>query len=303
MNPDTAVADPDALAAELGSRVEEATKRLEQTAAETTDDQARAPSQLPDWSRGHVLTHLARNADGLRNLLVWARTGVETPQYPSVQARNDGIEAGAGRRAAELAADIAESAAQFAAEAARLSGADWTVQVAGVRGSGHPAWFTLWRRLSEVEIHHVDLGLGYRPADWPEQFSSQCLDLVADRFSGPDCVAALLVSTDDGAEYRTGPPGQPATVTVTGQTRELLAWLIGRTAGNRLITEPAAHSHPFPHGRYQGTSYSGNVTVGGPADTRELPGLSITKVAVGPMDTPPARKVSAGQAACAARSG
>jgi hypothetical protein len=30
-------------------------------------------------------------------------------------------------------------------------------------------------------------------------------------------------------------------------------------------------------------SYSGNVTVGGPADTRELPGLSITKVAVGPM--------------------
>jgi maleylpyruvate isomerase len=246
MNPDTAVADPGALAAELGSRVEEATKRLEQTAAETTDDQARAPSQLPDWSRGHVLTHLARNADGLRNLLVWARTGVETAQYPSVQARNDGIEAGAGRRAAELAADIAESAAQFAAEAARLSGADWTVQVAGVRGSGHPAWFTLWRRLSEVEIHHVDLGLGYRPADWPEQFSSQCLDLVADRFSGPDCVAALLVSTDDGAEYRIGPPGQPATVTVTGQTRELLAWLIGRAAGNRLITEPAGPLPPVP---------------------------------------------------------
>ncbi len=134
MNPDTAVADPDALAAGLGSRVEEATKRLEQTAAETTDDQARAPSRLPDWSRGHVLTHLARNADGLRNLLVWARTGVETPQYPSVQARNNGIKAGAGRSAAELAADIAESAAQFAAEAARLSGADWTVQVAGVRG-------------------------------------------------------------------------------------------------------------------------------------------------------------------------
>jgi glyoxylase-like metal-dependent hydrolase (beta-lactamase superfamily II) len=31
-------------------------------------------------------------------------------------------------------------------------------------------------------------------------------------------------------------------------------------------------------------TYSGNVTVGGPADTRELPGLEITKVAVGPMD-------------------
>jgi len=31
-------------------------------------------------------------------------------------------------------------------------------------------------------------------------------------------------------------------------------------------------------------TYNGNVSVGGPAQTRELPGLSITKVAVGPMD-------------------
>ncbi|HEY1617225.1 MAG TPA: MBL fold metallo-hydrolase [Streptosporangiaceae bacterium] len=31
-------------------------------------------------------------------------------------------------------------------------------------------------------------------------------------------------------------------------------------------------------------TYTGDVTVGGPADTRELPGLSITKVSVGPMD-------------------
>jgi len=31
-------------------------------------------------------------------------------------------------------------------------------------------------------------------------------------------------------------------------------------------------------------SYTGNVSVGGPVDTRELPGLTVTKVAVGPMD-------------------
>jgi glyoxylase-like metal-dependent hydrolase (beta-lactamase superfamily II) len=31
-------------------------------------------------------------------------------------------------------------------------------------------------------------------------------------------------------------------------------------------------------------SYTGDVTVGGPSDVRELPGLSITKVAVGPYD-------------------
>jgi glyoxylase-like metal-dependent hydrolase (beta-lactamase superfamily II) len=31
-------------------------------------------------------------------------------------------------------------------------------------------------------------------------------------------------------------------------------------------------------------TYTGEVTLGGPADTRELPGLTITKVSVGPMD-------------------
>ncbi|WP_322759947.1 MBL fold metallo-hydrolase [Frankia sp. Cr2] len=36
--------------------------------------------------------------------------------------------------------------------------------------------------------------------------------------------------------------------------------------------------------RIKGDGYSGAVVVGGPADVRELPGLTITKVAVGPMD-------------------
>ncbi len=247
MKPDDPVADPDAVAADLAARIDEATERLEQTAAKLTDDQARAPSRLPDWTRGHVLTHLARNADGLRNLLVWARTGVETPQYPSDQARNEGIEAGADRQAAALAADLTESAARFAAEAELLSGADWIATVAGVRGNGHPAWYTLWRRLSEVEIHHVDLGLEYGPQDWPGQFAAQCLATVAGNFAArPQAPPAVLHSTDDDTQYRIGPPAEPAAVTVTGPARDLLAWLIGRSAGDSLVTEPAGPLPPVP---------------------------------------------------------
>ena len=104
----------------LRARIDAATGRLAATAAGLTDAQAREPSRLPGWSRGHVLTHLARNADGLRNLLVWARTGVETPQYPSREAREAGIKAGAGRAAAVLAEDVEQSAAAFAAEAATV---------------------------------------------------------------------------------------------------------------------------------------------------------------------------------------
>ena len=34
-----------------------------------TDEQARAGSRLPGWTRGHLVTHLARNADGIRNMV------------------------------------------------------------------------------------------------------------------------------------------------------------------------------------------------------------------------------------------
>ncbi|MEU6967194.1 maleylpyruvate isomerase N-terminal domain-containing protein [Kitasatospora aureofaciens] len=93
-------------AAEL-ARIRAATGLLLRTAARLCDADVRAPSLLPGWSRGHVLTHLARNADGGRRLLSWARTGVPTPEYPGLAERDARIEAGAGRGAAELVADRA----------------------------------------------------------------------------------------------------------------------------------------------------------------------------------------------------
>ena len=60
-----------------------ATGRLLTVAGTLTDAEVAEPSLLPGWTRGHVLTHLARNADGLANLLRWAGTGIETPVYAS----------------------------------------------------------------------------------------------------------------------------------------------------------------------------------------------------------------------------
>src|SRR5919106_3424262 len=73
------------------------------------DDAFAAPSALPGWSRAHVLTHVARNADALINLLTWARTGVRTPAYASREQRDADIEAGARRTPAEIRADVVES--------------------------------------------------------------------------------------------------------------------------------------------------------------------------------------------------
>jgi maleylpyruvate isomerase len=90
-------------------RVDDATQRMLKTAGTLSDDEVMQPSLLPGWTRGHVLARLAGNAEALRNLLIWARTGVRTPAYASQQARDEAIEAGAGRTAAELLDQLAGS--------------------------------------------------------------------------------------------------------------------------------------------------------------------------------------------------
>jgi maleylpyruvate isomerase len=232
--------------ADILAMVGAATAALLRTARDLTDEQAGAPSRLPGWTRGHVLTHLARNADGLANLLTWARTGVVTPMYASPGEREVNIEAGAGRPAAELTADVTASAAAFAAAAQAVPGPAWAAEVNG-RGWSHPAWYTLWRRVSEVEIHHVDLGLEYGPGDWPAAFAATSLRRISGEFAArPECPAARLLAADSGAEYTIGAgtgSAAGATVTVTGPTRPMLAWLIGRGQGEELTAAPAG---PLP---------------------------------------------------------
>jgi maleylpyruvate isomerase len=96
--------------------VQQATESLFATIAGLTESRAREPSLLPGWSRGHVLTHLARNADALCNLLSWARTGVETPMYLSRDQRKADIEAGSGRPVDQLVDDVHTSSDRLLAE-------------------------------------------------------------------------------------------------------------------------------------------------------------------------------------------
>ena len=82
------------------------------------DDAARGPSLLPGWSVGHVLTHIARNADANAGVLAAAELGDVVPMYPSMEARNADIESGSSRRAADLVDDVRSSAARFEQQAA-----------------------------------------------------------------------------------------------------------------------------------------------------------------------------------------
>ncbi len=220
--------------------IETATAHLLETVEGFSDSDVHAPSLLPGWTRGHVLTHLARSADGLRNLLIWARTGVETPMYTSRRDRDADIEAGAGRSAAELLADVRDSAKRFADDVRTMPQQAWSVPVRGLTGPEFPASDMLWRRLQEVEVHHVDLAARYTPAHWPADFTSRALGRCLEYFSQkPDCPAFHLYADDTGRRFTLGDPQATAgACTVSGPERALLAWLIGRSTGDGLGIEP-----------------------------------------------------------------
>lgn len=210
--------------------VSAATEALVATAESLDIDALRSPSLCPGWTRGHVLAHVARNADALANLLNWANTGVETPMYPSAEARNADIEAGATRTPAELTEDLKESAAGFTKAVSAMPEQGWERLVrTGPAGTGSavPARRVMWLRLREVEIHHVDLNAGYRPSDWPPAFVDRALRDSLRACGRRDGVPPFTAVADGIREHVGGPGG----ATINGTSSGILAWLVGRSSG------------------------------------------------------------------------
>ena len=239
-------AEPTADPKSMLQMLETSADSLSRGVEELTDEQVREPSGLPGWTRGHVLAHVARNADALVNLLTWARTGDETPMYPSRQARDDGIAAGSGRTASEQRADLLESQARFMAAAAQMREADWQARIHwGADGQDAAADLVPWLRLVELEVHHVDLDLGYTPAHWTAWFVRRQLARTAEDFrSRPDTPAMTLRALDDDTEYVLGVDDGSAPV-VCGPQAALLAWLLGRYDGTGLtLMENADSAEP-----------------------------------------------------------
>ncbi|MFH9708681.1 maleylpyruvate isomerase family mycothiol-dependent enzyme [Streptomyces luteogriseus] len=206
--------------------VRDATERL-LTAVGTLDNASVThPSRLPGWSRGHVLAHLARNADALVNVLEGR------PMYVSGEARDADIERDAPRGIDVQLADLRESAARF--QQAGDAPADWARTVELRNGVTDSASRVPFRRWVEVELHHVDLGIGYELEDLPAEFTGREIDFLADRFAGhPDVPPARL--TDGTRAWRTGRDAEGgAEVTVTGSPADLLGWLAGRRTGTAL---------------------------------------------------------------------
>jgi maleylpyruvate isomerase len=192
-----------------------------------------APSLLPGWTRAHVLSHLARNADGMRSLLLSARTGAPIGMYPSRLLRDADIDAGATRDPALVLLDVHAAAERLAFDMAALPDDAWaaTVSPFGPDGPRLAAQALPGLRMREVEAHHVDLGLGYTFADSPRAMAESFLDQLPSRFAQTDLAPITVTATDLHRSWTVGGDGGP---TIEGRSSDLLAWALGRAPGSEL---------------------------------------------------------------------
>lgn len=222
----------------LRQEMHTATTTLLRDTISVTDQQWRGPSLLPGWTRGHVATHLARNADAFCRLVDGVRMGVATQMY--TVDRDSLIEAGAGRSGMQLQVDLDTTAEKLFDAFHELGDDRWDQQVSLRSGAAIPVRALPLARLTEVVVHHVDLDIGFRPARIPEHVASAGLAWALSRLSGEGLPALRLISTTGDVRYDIAGRNNP--VEVTGTTADLLCWIAGRggrVRGGDSVTLPA----------------------------------------------------------------
>jgi maleylpyruvate isomerase len=197
-----------------------------------TDEEFGAPSLLPAWSRAQLLAHLARNADALVNLLGWARTEVETPMYPSPEARDSGIAETAALPPPALRDEVLSATRRLADAVAEMPGPAWSAEVRTPQGHTVPASFVPWMRCREVWVHAVDLDAGVGFADIPDAVLAALADDVFRTWSNREQLPDAAVFAG-GREWGTG------ALAVAGSLPDVVAWLTGRSSGQDLEADGA----------------------------------------------------------------
>ena len=224
--------------------VREATWRLQAAVDDAIDTGAAntmaAPSRLPDWTIGHVVTHLARNADGLRRVLIGAVAGQQVQPYDSPKVRESDIEAGAQRDTAAIAEDLRTANQQLAGAIDEIPAPTWGFTVDLGRGGPTTADVILAARLGEVELHHHDLGVDGGLDLLDNAQANRLLQALMRTYVRTREVKGTTLIPDGGDPIRIRGGG----LEVAGTAIELVGWLSGRSDGSALRTAGALPELP-----------------------------------------------------------
>ncbi|MET3960079.1 maleylpyruvate isomerase [Marmoricola sp. OAE513] len=220
---------PDPATDLLLDALKQSDQRMIRTVDSLTDDQWTGRTVLPDWSRAHVVAHLALNAEGFLRALGGIQDGEERAIYDSNAARDADIAELAAAEPSEIRERYFAATSRLRHVFGSLTDEQWGATVN--RLPEGPTWpvdsLVVARRL-EVEVHHADLDLGYTARDWPEDFAVRVLDTVtANHAASPASEKFSAHASDLGRTWSVG-ADEPV---VTGTAGELGWWLMGRGNG------------------------------------------------------------------------
>lgn len=201
------------------------TEYYEAVLAELSDVDVDGPSLLPGWQRRHVVAHVGYNARALTRLVTWARTGVQTPMYPSTKARNAEIDDGATRSPATLRELHRLESAALDTAWRELPVDRWDFPVRTAQGRTVPVSITPWMRVREVWLHAVDLGSGGRFEDFPPELVDRLLVDITSWWARAGEGAGLTLTPTDRTVSGLAVSGP---VTITGPAAQLARWAAGR---------------------------------------------------------------------------
>lgn len=190
--------------------------------AALTDQDIKVPSELPGWTRGHVLAHIGGIANAMARQLEYAARGEAIELYDGgFEGRTRAIEAAAGHSAAEHRADVDAALERALRAIDSLDPAGWGEPITYRGGVVFDGGLALWR---ELVIHAADLGTGRGPETWSRPFCEHLFDFLAARV--PDGQRFILQPL--GLPGRAIGSGGQSTV-ISGMLTDIAAWLAGRT--------------------------------------------------------------------------
>jgi maleylpyruvate isomerase len=206
--------------------VRAAHQRLIAGVADLTDSQIAQPSLLPNWNVGHVLSHIALNAEAFVNVAAGLANGEVGIMYPTTESRDEAINQGATRTAEEIRAHIKSSCAAFD----NAWQHEFALDATAARLVGTPTFAASeipLRRLREVEVHHADADLtNFSYCDMSEAFVTfeltEQLQLIGRRSTKP-----LHLVDETGSHHHLGLNAE-LVQPIAADRRSILAWSMNR---------------------------------------------------------------------------
>ncbi len=238
----------ESLVAAIARRTEEVVGSLDQL----DENGLLAPSELPGWSRLTIACHLRYGATALQRMTSGALAGKAVSYYPHGRDRQrpETLEPEAGEGPQDVVALLREESTALERAWYALGSDDWLLPVIEPKDNPDLGTVGLGRllvlRLTEVEVHGTDLGLGL--GDWSDQFVRMALPMrvawlnyrrTNHRAFRGDIQGSWLLAATDGPAYRITARGDgveaapdtdrsPARATIEATSRDLLALLLGR---------------------------------------------------------------------------